>query len=435
MQPMSRAGPTLAVLLLLARCLAPTPASAADAPPADGPRPLAKLAGPSGTDVAFSRDGKLLLTAGGDEAREPDVQTYEEVALPGDRSEAPFTQVGQVAGGVLRESTPFDAGGNVFFTLVREGARVWDTATLKPIAGPLPHDHIWYARLVAGGKTLLTVGPKDVKVWDVATSKLLSATQVAHETTQSFDASPNGSQFTTIDRADERTAAVWRTGQREPALRLRHSQTVWTAEFDPSGKRIVTHESGAFHVWSAQTGRELYPPIRSNDTGITPGRARFSPQGDRLLVAQEQGFTVVNAATGEKQVEVRFDDLFFTGRLRFSCDGKRVAVAMLDWHSSDTIRLFDPATGTLVREFGKDMCDCQIELEGRWAWCRIAVRNQTNVQEVWDLTTGTKVQTIDMLGEAPAMSPDGSTVLIGDRQFTNRTVVWRLRPGRPANPS
>jgi hypothetical protein len=63
-----RALPTFAALLLSARCLAPPPASAADAP-VDGPRPLAKLAGPAGTAVAFSRDGKFILTAGGDSAR------------------------------------------------------------------------------------------------------------------------------------------------------------------------------------------------------------------------------------------------------------------------------------------------------------------------------------------------------------------------------
>jgi WD40 repeat protein len=44
------------VAVLLARCFAS--ASAADAP-----RPLAKLAGPAGTAVEFSRDGKRLLTS------------------------------------------------------------------------------------------------------------------------------------------------------------------------------------------------------------------------------------------------------------------------------------------------------------------------------------------------------------------------------------
>ena len=112
---MSRTLPSFAALLLLARCLAPAPSSAADTPPLQGA----------------------------------------------------FENVGEVPGGVPTESTPFDAGGERFFTLAGGGARVWDTATLKPIAGPFAHDHIWYARLVAGGRTLFTGGPKDVKVWDV----------------------------------------------------------------------------------------------------------------------------------------------------------------------------------------------------------------------------------------------------------------------------
>ena len=61
--------PFLALLIALAT----VPAPAAD-PPA-GPRLLAKLPGPAGTAAAFSRDGKLLLTAGGDEARVWDAET------------------------------------------------------------------------------------------------------------------------------------------------------------------------------------------------------------------------------------------------------------------------------------------------------------------------------------------------------------------------
>ena len=48
------------LFLLLAAGLTRAPASAADAPPADGPRPLAKLAGPAGTAVEFSRDGRRV---------------------------------------------------------------------------------------------------------------------------------------------------------------------------------------------------------------------------------------------------------------------------------------------------------------------------------------------------------------------------------------
>ena len=54
-------------VLALLIALATVPAAAADPP--GGPRPLAKLPGPAGTAAAFSRDGKRLLTAGGDEAR------------------------------------------------------------------------------------------------------------------------------------------------------------------------------------------------------------------------------------------------------------------------------------------------------------------------------------------------------------------------------
>jgi hypothetical protein len=66
-------------LLLLAR--AARPAFGSDAP-ATAQHPLAKLPGPSGTAVEFSRYGKLILTAGSDEARVWDAETFKPVTGP-----------------------------------------------------------------------------------------------------------------------------------------------------------------------------------------------------------------------------------------------------------------------------------------------------------------------------------------------------------------
>ena len=70
------------LFLLLAAGLTRAPASAADAPPADGPRPLAKLAGPCDQYVRFSGDGRRILTAGAGEARLWDAQTFRPVSDP-----------------------------------------------------------------------------------------------------------------------------------------------------------------------------------------------------------------------------------------------------------------------------------------------------------------------------------------------------------------
>ena len=103
----------------------------------------------------------------------------------------------------------------------------------------------------------------------------------------------------------------------------------------------------------------------------------------------------------------------------------------LDFH---TVRVFDAATGRKEREFGADMYDCQIGPGGRWAWCNTVGREPANVQDVWDLATGPKVQTVELTGQAPAMSPDGSMVLVGTHweDLPRTTAVWRLRRGEPA---
>ncbi len=161
----------------------------------------------------------------------------------------------------------------------------------------------------------------------------------------------------------------------------------------------------------------------------TPGRAQFDPEGKRLLLAQGYGFIIVDADTGDERVQGRFDDWFWTGELRFSGDVKRVAIAT--WNRGDfgPVRVFDAASGRLEREFGTDMYDCQIGPGGRWAWCS-TVGPPTSVQQVWDLTTGSKVQTIEQSGGA-SMSPDGSTVLVSKQVGIDVyvTAEWRLRQG------
>ena len=102
-------------LLALLTTLATLPAAAAD-PPA-GPRLLANLPGPAGTAAPFSRDGKRLLTAGGDEARVWDAEEYKPVTEP-------------LKHGSAIRSAAFSPDGARLVTAADDGAaRIWDART------------------------------------------------------------------------------------------------------------------------------------------------------------------------------------------------------------------------------------------------------------------------------------------------------------------
>lgn len=240
----------------------------------------------------------------------------------------PFAYVGTVEGifSPWQCYTPFSRDGAAVLTGREDGTvRVWDTRTLKPLTDPLPHPGRQWYQLSADGSTVFTAGGNEVRFWDVATSKLVSMTAIAGERLALADASADGTRFVTVGLDELDTVRVWHAGAARAVALLRHKFPVLSAEFDPSGGRIVTHERvGTFHVWDAETGRAVCPPITGDDESFRDGpyQARFDPVGRRLVVPRKRGFAVADLATGRVLAEGHWpDDQAETARVRFGGDG------------------------------------------------------------------------------------------------------------------
>jgi tetratricopeptide (TPR) repeat protein len=68
---------------------------------------------------------------------------------------------------------------------------------------------------------------------------------------------------------------------------LHHSGQVYSAQFSPDGKRIVTASSdNAARVWDARTGQPLIEPLQH---GAQVTSAQFSPDGNRIVTASSDG--------------------------------------------------------------------------------------------------------------------------------------------------
>ena len=68
---------------------------------------------------------------------------------------------------------------------------------------------------------------------------------------------------------------------------VKHHDQVWSAEFSPDGKRIVTASlDGTARVWDAATGWPLTERLRHRGKVFT---AQFSPDGERVLTASSDG--------------------------------------------------------------------------------------------------------------------------------------------------
>jgi WD40 repeat protein len=103
---------------------------------ADDGQLLAKLAGPSGTDVQFSRDGKFILAAGGNEARVWDAETFKPVTGP--LKHGPGEKVVRAA---------FSSDGRRVLTAAGGKSRLWDRATGRELRVVTPEGGVRAAAL------------------------------------------------------------------------------------------------------------------------------------------------------------------------------------------------------------------------------------------------------------------------------------------------
>lgn len=66
---------------------------------------------------------------------------------------------------------------------------------------------------------------------------------------------------------------------------MKHNEAVFSAQFSPDGKRIVTTSGDSTaRVWDAQTGEPLTEPLRHADKVWS---AQFSPNGKRIITISE----------------------------------------------------------------------------------------------------------------------------------------------------
>jgi WD40 repeat protein len=349
---MSRPPWFLAVLLLLARCLAPAPAAAADAPPADGPRPLAKLAGPAGTAVAFSRDGKLILTAGDDEARVWDARTYEPVTKPLKHGD------GRVI--LLAALSP---DGTRLVTAAGDEAAIWDSKTGDRLAGLRHAGPVRSTSFSADGARVLTAGDDGTAaVWEMATGRrLLSRNHGAPVVFASF--SPDGKTVVSQvlgakeDRRDmDGVVEAWdgATGR----LRWRADSALWPAveegryfrrwtaplAFAPDGRTVATIHLRQVELHDTDSGQTVaWADVL--DTAGTALAVAFAGGGSTLVAATRTGVVLLDVPALLRPVngrpaglDQRGDTLCrdsWAGDMDVSADGARAAVALVGSLPSD----------------------------------------------------------------------------------------------------
>jgi WD40 repeat protein len=314
-------------------------------------------------------------------------------------------------------------------------AQLWDVATGHEIRIFAGHeDAVTSVAFSHDGRYVLT-GSYDGTVWmsDVNNGEQIRVFTGNTGQINSVAFSPDN--HSVLTGCEDGTARLWdvATGQEIRSFEG-HTASVNSVAFSPDGRTVLTG-SGSFQspdntarLWDAATGQE----IRSfaGHTSLVLSVA-FSPDGRSALTGSEDHTARLwDVATGQ-QIRLFAGHTERVNSVAFSSDGRSVLTGAGSQNGKDdTARLWDVATGQQIHLFAghaSPICCVAFSPDGR----SVLTGSRNPVAELWDVVSGLEVRSF--LGHTDkvnsvAFSPNGRTVLTGNG---DQARLWDLLSGRP----
>ena len=218
-------------------------------------------------------------------------------------------------------------------------------------------------------------------------------------------------------------AQVWdaQSGQALTGL-LKHNQWVWSAQFSPDGKRIVTAAIEA-RVWSADGGELLTETLKH---GEEVKSARFSPDGKHVVTASADGTARVWDAQSGQPLTEALKHSEGVSSAEFSPDGKLVLTASAD----QTARVWDAQSGQPLTEalkHSEEVVAAHFSSDGK----QIVTVSKDNILRIWGWHSQPPLpqilkQSFGFVNSAQ-FSPDGKRIVTTEID----TRVWSADGGEP----
>ncbi len=382
--------------------------------------------------VAFSPDGKYVVSGGGDgTARVWEAATGTEISRR--THEGVVMSVTFSPDGKYAASGGFD--GNIYVWNFITGAQIF-RAQYSPFT---PVNVIAFS---PDGKYLASGGREEAnKVWDIRAQKVI--TQMTHEyDVISLAFSPDSKLV--MSGGLDNTARIWELSTGSMTEQLRHAGNssdglgeIKSVAFSPDGKYVVTGGSdNTARVWWTDGGSQEVSRMTHTST---VNSVAFTPDGNYVLSAGwDNTVRIWETLTGREITRMTYPGE--TSIAALSPDGRYVVSSGCDQLESfvscsvgDTVRVWEISSGAelyhFVQEGGVALLGMNPNAGQLLSW------GYENVARSWDLDTKLEVARISPNAEYPflAYSPDGKYAAATGRNrsleiwdTSNGTVVTRF---------
>ncbi|TMQ27773.1 MAG: hypothetical protein E6J90_01785 [Deltaproteobacteria bacterium] len=307
-------------------------------------------------------------------------------------------------------------------------ARVWDTASGKPLSPPLRHQGaVKSAAFSPDGSRVVTASvDRTARVWDAVSGRPLAPPFQHHGAVNGAVFSPDGRRI--ITASDDLSAQIWDAASgRSLAPPLQHHGAVKIAAFSPDGTRIVTaSEDHAARIWDAASGKPLSPPLRHHGAVKS---AAFNPGGSCVITISDDFTARIWDTASGKPLSPPLQHDESVNSAAFSPDGTRVVTT-----SGHSVRFWAVMSGkrlSLLLQHQDAVKMAAFSLDGS----RIVTASDDHTARVWDAASGEPLSPPlrhqDSVKTA-MFSPDGNHVVTASSDHTAR--VWDTTPGKPPPP-
>jgi WD40 repeat protein/serine/threonine protein kinase len=389
------------------------------------------------TSVAYSADGRRLVSAGADgKLKIWDTltgQVHLSIAQKDWVGNAAFSPDGRRLVSVI---VPTPAAGFAIgihnHPAYRSEVQVWDAgAGLKVFGVDNESPELKNAVFSSDSRRLASVDAGGIaKVWDSATGRhLLTCRSLTKPRSFRVGGATPCIRFSPDDRrlaaAHGDTVKVWKTDTGEEIFTLSVPGGAVAVVFGPNGRRLAAADTqGNLHVWDAVHGQK----VRSfrGHAGRVSGLA-YSPDGQYLAssASREKTVKVWNADSGQEVLTFR-GHTDYPESVAFSPDGLHLASGGWD----GTVKIWDvttPQDARLLRGQAVGAHSVAFSSDGK----TLAAADTYGIVKLWDAITGRELRTIatgQKLDQSVAFSPDGKRLATASADGDMK--IWDPATGR-----